>query len=179
MSTPAAKDILAYWLIPAEPALSYFQSLIRDLSSQFDAAQFEPHLTLYVTEVGKDDPASVLEKALAGFQPLRLAVTGIDYSAEFTKTLFVQFRPDETLPKLSAKLRSTSVLQCEYQLNPHLSLIYKTMSPETKMQIANSLCLPFTEVEFDSVKAVVSPAKIETSEDVNSWRVVATRRLPE
>ena len=171
----AANEILAYWLIPAEGPWSYFRSLIRDLATRFDAPEFEPHLTLYVTSAGNDNPAGVLEDAFAHFQPLRLSITGIDHSDEFTKTLFVQFRPDETLARLSGKLRAASVSPREYQLNPHLSLIYKKMPPDTKMQIATSLCLPFTEVEFDSVQAVISPAKIETSDDVNSWRIVATQ----
>ena len=177
MSARERKTILAYWLIPAEPAWSYFRSLIKDLATRFDAPEFEPHLTTYVTQAGNDDPTTVLEEAFANFQSLRLSSTGIDYSDEFTKTLFVQFRADETLTRLSGKLRSASVAPCEYQLNPHLSLIYQKMPPEMKMQIANSLCLPFSEVEFDSVKAIVSPAKIETSDDVNSWRAVATQRL--
>ena len=178
MSKGAANEILAYWLIPAEPAWSYFRSLIRDLATRFDAPEFEPHLTFYVTNAGNDNPTSVLEEVLVNLRPLRLSIAGIDYSDEFTKTLFVQFQPDETLAKLSEKLRSASVAPCEYQLNPHLSLIYKKMPLETKMEIANSPCLPFIEVEFDSVKAIVSSAKIATSDDVNSWRVVATQLLP-
>lgn len=178
MNAPA-NEILAYWLIPAEPAWSYLRSLIRDLAARFNAPEFEPHLTLYVTTAGNDYPTGLLEGALPNFESLRLSITGIDYSDEFTKTLFLQFRSDETLARLSGKLRSASVSQCEYHLNPHLSLIYKKMPAETKMQIANSLYLPFTEVEFDLVKAVISRAKIETSDDVNSWRVVATRRLSE
>jgi hypothetical protein len=179
MSSAAANEILAYWLVPAEPAWRYLHSLIRDLAARLNAPEFEPHLTLYVTPAGNDHPTGMLEDALPDFQPLRLSVTGIDCSDEFTKTLFLQFRPDEMLARLSAKLRSASVSQCEYHLNPHLSLIYKKMPTETKMQIANSLCLPFIEVEFDLVKAVISPAKIETNDDVNSWRVVASQQLTE
>ena len=174
MSRAATNEILAYWLIPAEPAWSYFRSLITDLATQFNAPEFEPHLTLYVTNAGNDNPTEVLKEA---FAPLRLSITGIDYSDAFTKSLFVQFRADETLARLSGRLRSASVSRSEYELNPHLSLIYKKMPTETKMQIANSLSLPFTEVEFDSVKAIVSRARIETSDDVNSWCVVATQRL--
>jgi hypothetical protein len=47
------------------------------------------------------------------------------------------------------------------------------MSPERKMQLANSLRLPFDDVRFDSVKAMISRAKIESSADVEAWRVVA------
>jgi hypothetical protein len=173
VSADAASEILTYWLIPAEPARSYFRSLIQDFARRFDAAIFEPHVTLYVTEPGNENPAGVLKETLRNIEPLCLSITAINYSDEFTKTLFVEFRPDELLSGLSRKLRAGSASQREYQLNPHLSLIYKTMSSETKAQLAQSLRLPFDVVRFDSAKAVISPAKIESRADVEAWRVVA------
>lgn len=173
MKADAAKEILTYWLIPAEPARSHFRSLIQDIAGRFDAPVFEPHVTLYVTELGDKDPGGVLKKTFRGVKRVSLSITAINYSDEFTKTLFVEFQPDASLARLNAKLRAGSASQPEYQLNPHLSLIYQTMSPETKAQLANSLCLPFDEVHFDSAKAVISPAKIESRADVEGWRVVA------
>jgi len=168
-----AETILAYWLIPAEPARSHFRSLIQDLARRFDAPVFEPHVTLYVTEPGNENPADVLKETLRNIKPPSLSIAAINYSDEFTKTLFVEFRPDESLDRLNGKLRAGSASQPEYQLNPHLSLIYKTMSPETKVPLAKSLRLPFDEVRFDSAKAVISPAKIESRADVEAWRVAA------
>ena len=177
MGSDAANEILTYWLIPAEPARSYFRSLICDLAFRFDAPVFEPHVTLYVTRAGAENPAGVLRSALTNHKPLRLGVAGLDCSDKFTKTLYVQFQPDAELRKLSEKLRAASASQREYDLNPHLSLIYKTMALEAKRQIINSLHLAFAVVDFDLVKAVTSPAKIESREDVESWRIVTTERL--
>lgn len=163
--------------MPAEPARSHVGSLIRDLALRFDAPLFEPHVTLYVTQAAKENPAAVLQSVLADFKPLRLFVSGLDCSDKFTKTLYVQFRPDPAVQRLSEKLKAGSVCQREYELNPHLSLLYKTMAVGAKREIMNSLHLGFTEVQFDSVKAVVSPATIESREDVESWRIVATQSL--
>jgi 2'-5' RNA ligase len=173
VSADAANKILTYWLVPAEPARSHFRSLIQDLARRFDAPIFEPHVTLYVTEPGNENPADVLKEAFRNIKPPSLSITAINYSDEFTKTLFIAFRPDELLARLNGKLRASSTSQPEYQLNPHLSLIYKTMAPETQMQLANSLRLPFDDVRFDLAKAVISPAKIESRTDVEAWRVVA------
>jgi hypothetical protein len=179
VSADAANEILTYWLIPAEPARSYFRSLISDLAGRFDAPVFEPHVTLYVTESGNENPAGVLRETFCLIEPPRLSITAINYSDEFTKTLFVEFRPDELLAGLKEKLRAGSASPPEYQLNPHLSLIYKTMSRETKMELANSLRLPFDEVLFASAKAVISPARIESPADVEAWRVVAEENFAE
>lgn len=168
---------LAYWLVPAEPARSYFAALIGDLAARFDAPVFEPHLTIYATQMRNKDRGELLPRVLTTHGTYRLVIKGSDYSDEFTKTVFVQFQPNEELSRLSESFRPASGSRTEYKLNPHLSLIYKTMSWETKKEIANSLNFPFHEVLFDSAKAVVSPAKIKSREDVEAWRVVAEQGL--
>ena len=171
--------ITTYWLTPAEPARSFFASIISDLATRFDAPAFEPHLTVYVTKMGNENPDELPKRVLAGCAAYRLSIRDIDYSDEFTKTVFVQFQPNEDLTRLTAKFRRASLFRNEYRLNPHLSLIYKRMSRETKEEIASSLSLPFQEILFDSVKAVISPAEITTRKDVEAWRVVTTQRLAE
>src|SRR5437660_1675571 len=41
-------SVIAYWLIPAEPAHRFFQRLIEDLARRYDAPLFEPHVTIHV-----------------------------------------------------------------------------------------------------------------------------------
>jgi 2'-5' RNA ligase len=172
-------QILTYWLLPAEPTRTFFSELIAKIAARFDAPVFESHLTLHVTKAEDENPGTVLETVAKGRQPYRLAVRGLDYSDEFTKTLFVQFAPDAEVSRLSDEIRRASASQNDYELNPHVSLIYKTMDDETKRQLASSLTLPFSEVVFDSVKAVLSPAEIKSREDVEAWRVIAEARLSE
>ena len=171
-------QILTYWLIPAEPALSHFASVISDLAGRFDAPVFEPHVTVYATRMGKDeDGGALIEQLVADCPNYSLRISGAGSSDEFTKTAFVEFQPDEALSRLSANFRQASSNKDEYHLDPHLSLIYKTMPPERKAEIANSVSLPFEEVRFDSAWAVISPADIKSREDVEAWRVVATQQL--
>ena len=171
------KRIVGYWLCPAEPARSGLAELIANLARQFDAPVFEPHITIYVTNAEHENPGAVLEKVLKGRELFRLTVTGLDYSEEFTKTLFVQFAPDPDLARLSEDLRRASVTRNDYELNPHVSLMYKEMDEETKRRLASSITLPFTEVTFDNVKAIISPAEIKSRQDVEAWRVVAEQSV--
>ena len=171
------EPIIGYWLCPAEPARSRFAGIIGDLAGQFDAPVFEPHVTIYVTNATQENPEAVLEKVLKARRPFRLTVAAVDYSEKFTKTLFVRFAPDPELARLSEDLRRASVTKGNYELNPHLSLVYKEMDAETKRRLANSITLPFTEVAFDNVKAIISPAEIKSREDVEAWRVVAEQKL--
>src|SRR2546423_4443028 len=169
--------IITYWLCPAEPAREHFGAIIGDLAARFDAPVFEPHMTVYVAEADGENPEAVLQKVLNGLQPFRLAVSRLDYSDKFTKTLFVQFAPHARLTRFSEDLRSASASPSDYQLNPHLSLLYKEMDQETKRWLAASITLPFTEAAFDSVRAVISPAEIKSRTEVDAWRVAAEYRL--
>lgn len=170
---------LAYWLTPAEPAHKFFASTIADLATRFDAPVFEPHLTVYAIRKGKEDPKEVLSSALANCEPFKLSVRDIQCSDEFTKTVFVRFEARAQLSQLSRALQQASTSHDEYQLDPHLSVIYKQMTPETRVEVAASIKLPFTEVLFDSAKAIVCPTSIRSRQDVEAWRVVASRTLTE
>jgi 2'-5' RNA ligase len=169
--------ILTYWLTPAEPAHQYFATVINELAARFDAAAFAPHVTVYVTKAEAENAAELLERLMVNRPPYRLSTRGIDYSDTFTKTVFVEFRSEPELTALSAAFRSASNSQPEYRLNPHLSLLYKDIDRETKRELAAAIALPFTEVIFDRVKAVVTPATVSSREDIEAWRVVAERRL--
>lgn len=175
----APEQIITYWLCPAEPARGWFTEIISDLAARFDAPVFEPHVTIFVTDAEREKPGEVLATVLPGIQPYRLRLLDLDCSDRFTQTLFVRFAPDPELSRLSENLRRASVSESDYQLNPHLSLLYKTMEPKTKRDLANSIALSFTEARFDTIKAVLSPARIESRADVESWRVIAEEKIGE
>lgn len=177
MQKAEPKTTVAYWLTPAEPARSFFASTIAELATRFAAPVFEPHVTIYAGEAGNDAPAQVLGHALTGGKPFRLSARDIQYSDEFTKTLFVQFEPSRALSHLSRALQQASARQDEYELNPHLSLIYQKMTPSAKIGVVESVKLPFADVLFDCAKAIISPARVEARRDVEAWRIAAVQRL--
>jgi 2'-5' RNA ligase len=177
MMARRSNALLAYWLVPAAPAGSFFVSRIAEFAARFDAPPFEPHVTIYASRKGGEDPEGVLSGALADCEPFRLSVRDIQCSDEFTKTVFVQLEPSPELLRLNRAFQQASALHHEYDLNPHLSLIYKKMTREARIEVATSVRVPFTEVLFDSVKAVVCPTPIRSRADVESWRVVATQSL--
>jgi 2'-5' RNA ligase len=179
MTACGPKTTVAYWLTPAEPTRSFFASTITELAARFDAPLFEPHVTIYAAGKGEDIPAEILSRALTDCNPFRLSVRNIRYSDDFTKTVFVQFEPSPPLSALSRALRQASALHDEYQLNPHLSLIYNKMTRSVRIEAAASVSLPFTEVLFNSAKAIIGPVRIKSRQDVEAWRVAAVQRLTE
>jgi 2'-5' RNA ligase len=177
VDSESTNQIVTYWLCPAEPEREELSTIIRNLAERFDGPVFEPHVTLYVTSAGRENPTEVLMNVMSQRHEYRLAIRGLDYSDKFTKTFFLQFAPDSDLAHLTQDLQRASASPIDYELNPHLSLLYKDMDQETKRGLAASIALPFTEVIFDRVKAVITPATISSPKDVEAWRVVGERRL--
>jgi len=169
--------VIAYWLMPAEPARKFFQGLIEELARRFDAPVFEPHVTVHVGP----NHAGAAEKALAQSahecEPINLEALGMDQSDEFIKTLFVQFKPDKKLQHLNAIIRSAAQDRVHYRLNPHLSLLYKNIPAMARRELSDSIYVPFSEVTFDGLTAVRCVSPTQSCADVEAWQVIATREL--
>jgi hypothetical protein len=167
------RTVIAYWLIPAEPVHSFFQGVINDLAFRYDAPVFEPHLTIHVGANRAQAAETVISKAGQNCRQVELEVGGVGHSAEFTKTLFVQFALSTKLRHLNQIIRTAEEESSGYQLNPHLSLLYKTLSATARRELVDSIKTPFAEVVFDGLKAVRCISPTRSREDVEAWRVVA------
>jgi hypothetical protein len=170
------KTAIAYWLVPAEPVRSFLERTIADLARRYNAPVFEPHMTIHV---GSDrvEADEVIAKAVSGWQLAQAKVLKVCQSGEFVKTLFVQFALDRKLQQLNKTIRDAAQDSSDYQLNPHLSLLYKRMSLLARRQLAQSIKLTFSEVTFESIKAVGCMSPTRNRADVEAWRDLATRVL--
>jgi hypothetical protein len=81
------------------------------------------------------------------------------------------------LQQLNQSIRTAAPDSSDYQLSPHLSLLYKQMSIRDRRLLAHSIQVPFSEVTFDSMKAVRCVSPTRSRADVEAWRVVAEKPL--
>ena len=171
------QTVIAYWLIPSEPAQSFFQRIINDFARRYDTPVFEPHVTIHVGADRADAAKNALGDAERECKLIGLTPLGIDQADEFIKTLFVQFAMSAELRKTTEIIRQGANDSSQYELNPHLSLLYKNLAAPTRRELAASINVPFSEVTFDAIKAVrcVSPA--ESGADIEGWHVVAAASL--
>ncbi len=171
------RTVIAYWLIPAEPERSFFQDIIIDLARRYNAPAFEPHMTIHVESNREDVAEEAITKAVSCCRLIQAKVLGTNQSGEFIKTLFVQFAPNARLRRLNEIIRNAAQDSSDYEFKPHLSLLYKKMSIPARRQLANSISLPFSEVIFDSIKAVRCASPTQSRADVEVWCVLATKAL--
>ena len=172
--TKHKKTSLAYWLTLARPERDLFAEIIRILAAELGAPRFEPHLSICVTRDTKAMRGIVKQVFTA---PMRLRIKDVSFTTAFTKTLFVRFERSAALDELNATLRRATKVRQETLRDPHVSLLYKRLRMSSKKELASAIQLPFTEVVFDSIKAVRCYSPMETAADVDSWRKVATKKL--
>lgn len=171
------QSVIAYWLIPSEPAYSWFQRIINNLARRCAAPVFEPHLTVHVGASQADAAEAALAQVASQCKFIGLTPLGIDQSAEFIKTLFVQFAVSPDLWQTRDIIRRAANDTLDYELKPHLSLLYKTLASATRQELAASIAVPFCEITFDAIKAVRCVSPTQTRLDVEAWRVLATQKL--
>ena len=169
--------VIAYWLIPAEPAHSFFQGVINDLAHRYDAPLFEPHVTVHVGSNRAPAAESALSEAARVCKVIKLKALEIGHSSEFIKTLFMQFALNTELRQFNEIIRNAAQDSSHYELKPHLSLLYKKMPAVTRRELADSIKVPFSEVIFDALKAVRCISPTQSRADVEAWRVVAATEL--
>src|SRR5438477_9136692 len=119
------KSAIFYWLIPAKPERELFSNVIRILAKQFDAARFEPHLTL-CRATDENSLSKVLRRIRS--KPIRLRIRGVAHSSKFTKTLFVRFMMNRSLQQLVIDLGGDP----KSLSDPHVSLVYSKLPSQMR-----------------------------------------------
>jgi 2'-5' RNA ligase len=171
--------VIAYWLIPADPARRFFRSLIEDLARRYNAPVFEPHVTVHVGANRADAAESALSEAARVCKVIKLKALEIDHSSEFIKTLFMQFALNTEVRQFNEIIRNAAQDSSHYELKPHLSLLYRKMPAVTRRELADSIKVPFSEVAFEALQAVHCISPTSSRGDVEAWRVVAKKDLDE
>lgn len=159
------------WLMPKEPLRGQMRSIIRNLAVEFDAVEFEPHITFYCCRSTQAEATSVGQAISRAFAPLELKVADIDHSRTFTKTLFVQFRESATLRRMFEMAGSGFKLKGDYKLKPHLSLLYKILHHAEREAAAGRISVPIDYL-FDTLRVVETQVPIEDEAPVLAWRTV-------
>src|SRR5205823_2547990 len=164
-----------YWLLPAKPERDLFREIVRILRKEFRAPDFEPHLTLFVSAKDGQSPKGILQQVRS--LPIRLSVRDVTSSSKFTKTLFVRFKSNRALRNLSVDLGRAAKSSAKPPSDPHVSLVYKKISPRVKKELAAVIKLPFRTALFDSIAAVRLTLPVRTAGDVAKWKMLAKKSL--
>ena len=156
------------WMMPAEVDARRLAATITALSREQGVAPFEPHMTVYVgMTAALDDVQAAVEAACRDVPAMSLAVRGVGYSDDFFKTYFLNLEPTGPLAALHADLRQR--LGGVYLLEPHVSLLYKALTPAERQSLEARHPARLSQVRFDALHLV-------TTDDPGGWRAVTSWR---
>jgi len=158
----------------------YFKNIIASLAKKYNTFSFSPHLTIYgVIRAPQGEIEEAINYAFTDIQKFSVNTIKLNYSDQFTKTLYIQLSKNNKLitinKRLSQKLSKYLINSKEYDLNPHISLIYKHgMSANEKVKIISSFTLK-KEFVFDACSIITAPKPLEKEEDVKNFKEVYTQ----
>ena len=169
----AVPQRFSFFLTPCADDLVWIEASMAKLGRDTGAVPFEPHVTVYSGSY--DDPdlvAAAAAGAVQGVSPICLPIRGIRYSAEYFKSVFIEFSDNGLVYDIHDRLIERLGTDSGYRLSPHLSLLYHDMPVEEKVALAHSVVLDRQAVLFDRVKVVAPNNPTEGWRDIAGWRTL-------
>lgn len=160
----------AIWLLPERKTEEDLARLIQSLSQVVGAIPFAPHLTLCSgTNETEERIQAALQQAIAGVAPLSLHVTGVNVSADFFQTLFLEFAASAEIFQLQGRLREALTPEKTTPFHPHLSLLYHEADLSEKERLRALVPTMPDTITFDQVCLTV-PTSPQGWRDIASWK---------
>jgi Cyclic phosphodiesterase-like protein len=165
------------WLVPQEPLQSKLREIIRRLSDEFDAVEFEPHVTLFSAPSNDAEARAIVSRISRQFPPVHLILNGLEHTEVYTKTLFIQFDESVVARQMSEIAGNGFSKPSKYQLNPHLSLLYKKLPQAKQKELCRTLNVPQGVYLFDRIRILKTEVPIEDAGPIRGWRTVCDAAL--
>jgi 2'-5' RNA ligase len=141
------------WLEPVTHDATYLRKIIQNISLEYHAPMFSPHVTLYSGIERLADAKNAMTNCKVS--RMRLRCTSIGHSSYLWKTIFINVKNGQKLKTLNRTLREN--LKNEYEFKPHISLVYKKLDAKTRKKIINGLKTRST-ITFDKISIIKSLA---------------------
>lgn len=163
---------VSIWLVPTKSDSESLGRIMRVLAQEFEAPEFNPHVTLYSTKIPAENLAQLkenLKNRVKDFNSLTLNVLGIGQNSNLFKTLFLQLQNSKELNNLYKTIKTILGKYRNYELDAHLSLLYKEgLSTEEKINSIENIEFS-QEVKFDKIAIKVSGSNDDFGKDISKW----------
>ncbi|MCK5330130.1 MAG: 2'-5' RNA ligase family protein [Candidatus Marinimicrobia bacterium] len=158
--------MISIWLIFSDKDQQSLCEQIDDLSQRHSGPKFLPHITLYgFLEIEIKRLTEITDRCFNKTKKFNVHTTGIGQTDNIWKTVFIKIITDSQLVELYEFLTTELEQFRSYDFNPHVSLMYRKMPVEKRILIAQ-------EINFAPHYEITGATLLETSVDVNSWRIL-------
>jgi len=157
---------ISVWLT-IKPADEYqLTKSIEKLADRYNAPVFKPHITIYSPVIG--DVTSISEICTALFEnaeSFKVYSSSVKQSADLWKTAYIDLMIHPRLSQMNQFFNQRVNGESEYIFSPHISLIYKQISPVIRERIVAT----FKPQQYYTVSGA---ALVNTEKAVNSWQIL-------
>jgi hypothetical protein len=131
---------ISLWLVPEGDERQVLEGLIGDLASKLGAPPFAPHVTLIPGIAGREgDVVRRTREMAATLEPHALPLGPVEGRSEYFRCLYARIPETLRLLTTRAQARLTFRGAGEALFEPHLSLVYGSLSPEEKEPLIAAL----------------------------------------
>ena len=163
--------MFAVWLIPVLEDEQYLGEIARKLSKLYEAPKFQPHITIYgLIDAKFEIVKNAVIKSVADVEPFTVKTTGLSYSDDIWKSVFVNIESNKNLNLIHERLSDNLGMYSKYNFIPHLSLIYKKIDESEKKKIIDNIRLK-KELGIDKISI------LKFSEDISKWKIIEVLKL--
>jgi hypothetical protein len=162
------------WVMPSGTSHDVLARTIVELSEQYQAPRFAPHVTLLGHLPGSE--AEILARGMTLAQrlsPYEISLTVPGMTEHYFQCLFLHVEHTVAVQEAHSQAVSIFSPMDTAPYNPHLSLMYGTFPADLKQQIVKALpsglALHFTVDRLQVIRA--------GSEDPRDWTVIRTIRF--
>ena len=129
------------WVMPCGNVESKLKRIIKNLSREYDAPYFPPHITLISSFQGNEKNLIANLEELGEskiIKPFKIKFDKISVLKETFRSVFIECEKNESL--IHARNSALKLFSCkEKKYLPHASLIYKDLKLAEKFKIISSL----------------------------------------
>lgn len=165
------KRLVSIWLLFSESDSVYLGTIIKKLAKEYDAPEFYPHLTIYGGGLVMDvkEAEKITTEAVKDIDPFTIEMKKINFTANnIWKTVFIEVQKHPMLDIIYENLRRRLLVYKDYEFLPHISLIYKNISEETKIEIIRNLTIKKTFL----IDAIGIASTEGNRNNASSWKLL-------
>ena len=161
----------AVWLLLEEQDSEYINRIIKNLSQRYGVTEFPCHITVYgLVNAELEVVEEAVKTSISNLKPFIVRKSGIEYSDDIWKSLFINIELTAELRLINKKLTQKLVHYDKYEFLPHISLIYKKMAEYEKRKIIDAMKIK-NEFAIDKI------AILEFSENIQDWKIIRSFKL--
>uniref|UniRef100_A0A7N0RE54 RNA ligase/cyclic nucleotide phosphodiesterase family protein n=1 Tax=Kalanchoe fedtschenkoi TaxID=63787 RepID=A0A7N0RE54_KALFE len=171
----AASYVYSVWGIPSEEVRPRLKKLMRELRTEFNGPEFEPHVTVVgAIALREEDAVEKFRAACAGLKAYEASVVKVDRGTFFYQCVYLLLQPTAEVVETSAHCTGHFGYKSSTPYMPHLSLLYADISDEEKKKAqekAKALDPTIEELKFQITHLALYKTDTE-DKSLKSWEKV-------